>query len=281
MKRKLAVGIAALLGAMLSIVGVSSPAQAVACSPNPCFFYNQAQQTVSADGASAQIVISKPFLASGDFHSLVQIGLWDGSGNTVELGYNVDRTVNGGSSDPHIFVAWFKNGVFQCYNTACPGYNDYAANTTNWAGQNINSAVGTQPVFGIISSGGNWWFQYGTGYIGYISQSNWTAPTFTKSAVVGGWSELASAVTKPCSDMANGVLGLDANPTAVRIGSLSLYGTVPAGVAPNWGTPSTLPAGTPSNVYTTQLVAGSVRTFKVGGPGWNAAGTGAGTIGSC
>jgi Neprosin len=276
-KRLLALSLS--LVAVTASLAVASPALA----SGPFYFYSKGQQTFATtdtlDGAAIYFTVEKPYLAAADSHSLAEISVQSTTGgNILEVGWTVDRGLNGGSDQPFLFVSWWKNGVWKCYNTNCPGYADYAANPIN-AGSSLSGVpVGTSKKFIIQHSGTTWWLGYDTNWIGSIADSNFAPATFVKPGVVQGFAELAAASAKPCSDVGNGILGLNVNTGAARAGTFTLYNTT---TAPSFSGPSTLPAGTPATVTTAEQASGSVRTFRYGGPMWNAAGTGPGTTGGC
>jgi len=217
------------------------------------YFYAVGSQTADSDGAYANIVVAKPNLDKGDFHTLAEISVQSADGsNTVEVGWNVDRTVNG-DEDPHLFVFHWVNGVQSCYN-AC-GFTQYSKTTT--PGDTLPLNVTRQ--FGIQHFGGNWWVAYDSEWIGYYPDSLWNG-AYTRAGVQQFFGEVAASNTTPCTAMGNGV---DANSTsAARFGSVALLNaSAVASVAvrtlgPDKETASPYP-----------LVALSTRTFRFGGPG--------------
>jgi Neprosin len=216
------------------------------------YFYAVGSQVGDSDGAYANVVIAKPDLAKGDYHTLAEISVQslDG-GQIVEVGWSVDRTVNG-DDDPHLFVYHWVNGAQTCYN-AC-GYQAYSKTTV--PGDTL--PVNVSKRFGIQHSGGYWWIAYDTEWIGYFPDSLWDGQ-YTRSGVQQFFGEVASSSTKPCSEMGNGV---DANKdTAARFGSITqLNGPDPSVSVKTIGPDS-------KNGSPYPAVQLSARTFRFGGPG--------------
>jgi hypothetical protein len=282
MRKALMTGLVAIL-ATLGLVGVASPAMAA----GPYYFYNSAFQTVNSDGALVNITIEKPYLDTArDYHSLAELVVVktiSGQRNIVEMGWNVDPTVNG-DTQSHLFIAWWKNGVFQCYNAVCPGFIDFTpTNTADNPGVSLTAAPNSIPLhtskqFAIQHANGAWWFGFNSQWIGYINDTSW-GNGFTSGDGIQAFTELAAGTLTPCSDMGNGKLGDQTANLSGRIGSLQLFGTT---TPPAWTTPVTTPSSASPNEYKADMISSlTVRTFWVGGPGYNAAGTGAGTTGAC
>lgn len=268
----------------------SAPASFTACA-SPCYYYAGGKQTgMTATGASTNVSIKKPWKSPSDYHTLGESAVIRGSGATrqiVEIGYTVDPVVNGGSSDPYLFVGAWKNNTFLGYNAA-GGFVDEPGCATN-AGTSLAAAVGsttkrfvtfydsTTPV------GGGWWIWYGeanpttTGcYVGYYPISVWSGvtPAFTGIDQVQLFGETVTARTEPCSDMGSGDFAAGGVGTSAHFASHSLIGGSVAAAL----TYFTVPGGVG---YDVAAVSGSARTFTFGGPGWNSAGTATGTKGSC
>lgn len=250
----------------------------VSLMAGPYFFYNVAHSSASPAiaGAVDNVAIKKPYLdTTDDYHTLAEIAVsTSGSGNVVEVGWNVDQVVNG-NTNPHLFVFNWVGGTPGCYN-GC-GFVPYGTGVQ--AGDDINSAVGTSVFMEIQHFSGAWWIRYGSDWIGYFPDSDWPGSTFTSIDFTQIFGEIAAGTTTPCTDMGNGILGNSSNTaTAAKLGS---YAQVP-NVSNNVLTgPYSVPNTIPTNVYVSYMQSPSVRTFVYGGPGWNSAGTGAGTAGSC
>jgi hypothetical protein len=254
----------------------SSSSGSVSLMAGPYFFYNVAQSSASPAiaGGSDNIAIRKPYLdTTDDYHTLAELAVSkSGTGNTVEVGWNVDAVVNG-NTNPHLFVFNWVGGTPGCYN-GC-GFVPYGTGVQ--AGDDINGDVGTSKFVEIQQFSGAWWIAYGGNWIGYFPNNDWPGSTFTNIDFTQVFGEVAAGTTTPCTDMGNGVLGNSANTaTAAKLGSYTQVPNVSNNVLTG---PSSVPNTIPTNVYVSY--AQSARTFVYGGPGWNSAGTGAGTTGSC
>jgi hypothetical protein len=217
------------------------------------YFYAVGSQIAASDGAYANLVIGKPVLSKDDYHTLAEISVQSADGQQiVEVGWTVDRTVNG-DDDPHLFVYHWVDRVQSCYN-AC-GWVPYGK--TAIPGDTL--PVNVSKRFGIQHANGGWWVAYDTDWIGYFPDGLWD-DNYTRSGVQQFFGEVAASSSKPCSEMGN---GLDANKdtTAARIGSITQLNGPDASVSvrtlgPDSKTSSPYPA-----------VALSARTFRFGGPG--------------
>jgi hypothetical protein len=247
--------LAALLASVV-LLAVSLSASGTAAYAALTYYYAGAGQNVSDSIVSANFAVAAPTLTAGDFHTQVAMVVKGGAaGNDmVAIGWTVDPALNG-DSDPHLFVYWWKNNVAQCYNTACPGYTAYPG-ATYTAGQRL--LAGTPQKFRIQYSGGAWWFWVGTtagvgSYIGYISDSNWTAAwsTFSTVQVYG---EVAANVAAPTTEMGNGFCS--ENALALTIGSVTYTTSATVNLAA---------FATDSSKYSSTLL--SARTLRYGGDG--------------
>lgn len=312
-------GLAALAVSLLALTGiaVASPAQAATVaqanalkgfpgatpksSPTsrlagPYWFYNQALQSAAPgvyQGAFSYIRVEKPYVdytvdGGQGSHSLIEVAVQQGTGATrqaIEVGFTADKIVNGGSDNPHLFVGRWLNNSFGGYNSG--GWVDNPANPIN-AGDPITSAIGTNKAFDIRYAGGSWYAFYDNVALGMFPGTIWSGAgvTFTSATLMQVFAEVATFSLTPCADMASGVLatpnGTMSRTTTWNVmpvatgawtpGSLTVQ-TTPAVTAGVWAIHKynpTHPSGTPSNTQT-----------RLGGPGYNAAGTGPGTTGSC
>lgn len=234
-----------------------------ALTGGPYYFYAARSQAATTTGAYANVYIGKPYLNSNEYHSVSEISVEKTVGGTkqiVEVGWNVDTTVNG-DSNPHLFVYHWVNGAGTCYN-GC-GFVDYAPNATN-AGATLTQ--GSAKSFGIqydatTPTGGGWWVSYNGNWVGYFPSSLWTSATpsvttYTNSDYVQFFGEVASSVTTPCSDMGTGTAGSTGALPAAYFGSIT-YLNGPA-YALNTTT-------TNSSWYSVGLAG--TRTFYQGGAG--------------
>jgi Neprosin len=219
----------------------------VPVTDNPVnFFYNVGSQIGDSDGAYANLVIGKPHLASGDYHTLAEISVQSAdSQQIVEVGWNVDRTVNG-DSDPHLFVYHWVDRTESCYN-AC-GWKQYSQTTK--PGDTL--PVGYSKRFGIQHANGGWWVAYDTEWIGYFPDDLWGG-NYTRSGLQQFFGEVAASSLTPCTDMGNGITAYDYS--AARIGSITQL---------NGPEPKVLPRSI-GGVY--PVLSLSDRTFRYGGPG--------------
>ncbi|WP_242624935.1 neprosin family prolyl endopeptidase [Krasilnikovia cinnamomea] len=210
------------------------------------FLYGVGSQNAETDGAYANFSIAKPKLASGDFHTLAELSVQSADGaQIVEVGWTVDRTVNG-DSDPHIFVYHWVNRKETCYN-AC-GFVQYSQ--TVKPGDTLPE--GGNKRFGIQHYNDAWWVAYDTEWLGYFPDSLWNGQ-FTRSGQVQFFGEVASPSTQPCSHMGNG-LASD-NASAARVGSVAYIN----------GPEVDLNVRAIGGVYSVNKL--SARTFRYGGPG--------------
>jgi hypothetical protein len=248
----------------------------------PYYFYAGARQRLAAgESANSLAVNLNVYLAyldtANDAHTLMQLAVQShDSQQAVEFGVTHDPAVCGAGNSPCLFGGYRKNGVWGGYST---GFVDYAANTTHTLGTTL--VANPQKRFQVTYSGGNWWLAYDLAWIGYFPGTLWTnAPnsvTFDKGGLFQSWTEVATKVTgdaTPCTDAGNGELGNSVAGTSARVGTNALGGTLPGAIANNF-TGFSYGLG----IYTHNTV--SAQTTRVGGPGYNAAGTAVGTIGSC
>ena len=247
--------LAALLATVV-LLAASLSTSATAAYAALTYYYAGAGQNVSDSVVIANFGVAAPTVATTDYHSYAALIVRGGaSGNdTIAIGWTVDRAVNG-DSDPHLFVYWWKNGVGQCYNTACPGYTA-SSGATYTAGQRL--LAGTPQRFGIQHSGGAWWLWVSTtsgvgSYIGYINDSNWTTawPTFSTVQLYG---EVAANVASPTTQMGNGFCS--ENGLGLTIGSVTYTTSSTVNLAA---------FATDSSKYSATML--SARTFRYGGDG--------------
>ncbi|MGW4940642.1 neprosin family prolyl endopeptidase [Actinoplanes sp. NPDC004185] len=177
------------------------------------FHYAVGAQDGETDGTWANLTVEKPKLVEGDYHTLAELAVRSAdSQQTVEVGWTVDRSVNG-DDDPHLFVFYWKDGVAKCYN-AC-GWTQI--HKTVKPGDTL--PVGTSKRFGIMHDGNAWWIAYNSEYIGYFHDKNWEG-RFTRAGLAQWFGEVASPSLTPCTQMGNGKPASDGD--AARIGSISM-----------------------------------------------------------
>jgi hypothetical protein len=210
------------------------------------FFYSKATQIAATDGTYGDITVAKPVLNAEDGHTLVEISVQSTEGDIVEVGWNVDRSVNP-DADPHLFVYhWVKN-VPTCYNTC--DWTPY--DKTVQPGMTL--PTGATKRFGIQHANGSWWIWYDKAWIGSFSDKLWGG-TFTKVAAQQYFGEVATYETEPCSEMGNGLFA--SNLKAARAEGLTL---INAGT-----TTANFTVRATSKYYTT--VAEGPDVFRFGGP---------------
>lgn len=221
------------------------------------FHYAGGYQIVAADGTYADLMIGKPTLAVGDHHSLAEIAVQAGPNearNIVEVGWTVDRGVNAGSNDPHLFVYHWVDGRQSCYN-AC-GFVQHSR--TVFPGDRL--AAGTVQRMGVQFFDGAWWIAFGSEWVGYFPGTLWGG-RYSRSEAIQWFGEVASATRKPCSGMGTGAGPGDGSPSA-RLGPIHLLNATarPAATLNVQSPPPDSPAyaGTRTS---------DARTVRYGGPG--------------
>ncbi|MGA5300878.1 neprosin family prolyl endopeptidase [Nucisporomicrobium flavum] len=233
--------------ARTTVVPPAPPVAGAAAALDDVFFhYSVGTQIGDTDGSWANLTIAKPYLASGDFHTLTEIAVQSADGRQiVEVGWTVDRGVNG-DSDPHLFVYYWKDRVPSCYN-AC-GFTMYSSSVK--PGDTL--PVGATKRFGIQHFDGVWWIAYDSEWIGYFPDSLWNG-TYTRAGLTQWFGEVAASTNQPCTDMGNSLPAGDIS--AARIGSISMTN----GPLPLAAVRATSP------YYSVQSLTD--RTFRFGGSG--------------
>lgn len=245
-----------------------------------CFYYVVGSEDVSAltptvAGAQVNADTYKPLLntSKGGKHTLAELAVQDNSGNVIEVGWNVDQSVNG-DLNAHLFTFWWKAGVPQAYNanlvtTAC-GISTPSAT----AGQTLvtsNASPILLKTFTIFHSGSYWYLGYGpsTSWFACLPDSLWSG-AFTSAKYVQDFGEIASthdsgAGVKPCEQMGSGVNPNVTTTGAARFGNMTYLDSTGVAV----GTPSQFQrqdvgtGGTVDNDY--QLKSVNARSFYYGG----------------
>jgi hypothetical protein len=230
-------------------------AQAAADPPkvNVIYRYVTGYQFAETDGSWANLMIAKPHLAKDDHHTLAEIAVESADQKqTIEVGWTVDRKVNG-DSDPHLFVFSWKDNKAGCYN-ACgftvPG--DTMPKPSIKPGDTL--PYGKEKRFGIKHVGNAWWIAYNSEWIGYFPDSDWDGK-YTRAGVVKWFGEVALASETSCTQMGNGLDASDEN--AATIDSISMTNGPPVQVQPK----EPLSEG-----FSMQFVTETRLTFRYGGP---------------
>lgn len=179
------------------------------------YLYGGAYQFAVADGANMLMTISRPALATGDFHSLGEMAVVSADGkNYVEVGWTVDRGLFG-DAEPHLFVFHWVNGVPTCYN-GC-GFvpvSNFASVRAGMALQPSSDTTG----FTIQHVPGRWWVSFSSIAFGYFPDSLWGG-AFTKVGLVQWFGEVAANSSTPCTDMGNGLFASSpSSSAAVAVG---------------------------------------------------------------
>jgi hypothetical protein len=176
---------------------------------DPCYLYQGMHQgslkePAESDGLYVNVTIGKPRLGDQDGHSLGEIAVRSADGGeAVELGWTVDRAVNG-DDDPHLFVFHWVEHKPTCYN-GC-GFQQYSKNLK--PGDTL--AYGVTKKFGIQYSDGAWWIAFDSEWIGYFPENLWTdqGTTFTRTGQLHAFGETATQTLQPCdTDMGTGAWG--------------------------------------------------------------------------
>jgi hypothetical protein len=211
------------------------------------FMYGAGFQTAAAQGSFATYTVSRPALASADFHSLAELAVQSADQRQiVEVGWTVDRGLFG-DAEPHLFVYHWVNGGQTCYN-GC----GYVANPgTPQPGLTLQPS--TTATFGIQHSVDRWLIMYNSVSIGFFPDSLWGG-TFTQAGLTEWFGEVAVSGAAPCTDMGNGQFA--ASSSAAQISGIGFFG----GPAPAIGTFATNPS-----FYTAATVSSS--SMRYGGPG--------------
>jgi hypothetical protein len=231
---------------------------------------------LGTEGVFATVRIGKPALGApgAGYHTLAEIAAVRPSVNgrqMVEIGWNVDRAVNGSSVEPHLFVFHWVNETAACYN-GC-GFVDYGPNTVN-AGANLGTGglahTGTAKHMSILYSGGNWWVSYNNTWVGYFPGSLWSgatpAATFTSMQRVQLFGEAVVEDGNECgTQMGTGTHAHTGGVPNTAAAYFSSGGyTETSGPAPAMDVFTYVTSPTHSG-FSTHKVSG--RTFYYGGPG--------------
>jgi hypothetical protein len=230
----------------------SSPDNKCEQEKRPCYLYDGAQQPAETDGVYVNVTIGKPKLDTADYHTLGEIAIRSTEqGDAVEVGWTVDRQVNG-DDDPHLFVYHWVGHQQTCYN-GC-GFVQYSKNLK--PGDTL--AYGVTKKFGIQYFNGSWWIAFDSEWIGYFPEQLWNDQgiKFSRTGYVQVYGEVAAATRKPCTTgMGTGELG-DKSGAAAYMASISyLNGPTVTPSMPD--VPAFYPVWAPSP-----------RTFRYGGPGY-------------
>ena len=216
-----------------AMVAKAAAADAADDSSDVHMYYNTGLQNVTAGGIYSDVYISQPWLDKIDYHTLAELAVIkkmdNGDRQIVEVGWTVDRAINGDDL-PHLFVFSWINGVGQCYN---------GCGFVNYTGGDLASPVrpggkltpGEVKQFGIqynptSDTTGDWWVAYDKKWVGYFPGTQWTkaspSVSFTESTQVQAFGEVAADNEWPCTDMGTESQG-SAGKGAAYFSGVSLY----------------------------------------------------------
>ncbi|WP_239163114.1 neprosin family prolyl endopeptidase [Paractinoplanes rishiriensis] len=213
------------------------------------YLYNVARQEAETDGFYTNVSIAKPYLDKADYHTLAELAVQSADGKQiVEIGWNVDRLVNG-DDEPHLFVYHWVDRKTSCYN-GC-GFQQYSS--TIKPGDRLPSDVIKK--FGIQYFKDAWWVAYDSEWIGYFPEKLWNNQgiTFNRSGLLQVFGEVAATSDAPCTDMGNGQWSKET--TAAHLASITYLN----------GPPVAMNVYSTSSHYTVNPL--SARTLRFGGPG--------------
>jgi hypothetical protein len=221
--------------------------------PSVYYLYNVGSQAAETDGIYTNVYIAKPKLDTSDYHSLGELAVQSADGKQiVEVGWNVDRLVNG-DSDPHLFVYHWINNEGTCYN-GC-GFVQYSK--TIKPGDTL--AQDASKKFGIQYANGAWWIAFDTEWVGYFPEQQWNdaGVKFNKTGLIQIFGEVAATSPTPCgrTDMGNGVAAVAPDSPSAYMASISYLN----------GPVVSMYMRTTTPVYPVTIL--STRTFRYGGPG--------------
>lgn len=175
------------------------------------YLYTSAYQYYSAVGTSANFSQHKPGLPTSDFHSLAEIAGQSSDGKQiVEVGWTVDRAVNNGDTNPHLFVFHWVNSVGACYN----GCGWVQVSNRRYPGMRV-TVTNTPQKYAIQYFQGRWWIWYQTEWIGYFPGSLWSGK-FTRLGLTQWFGEVAANRANTCTDMGNGLFGSNRTSAVVK-----------------------------------------------------------------
>jgi hypothetical protein len=236
----------------------TSPAPSGSASKDPStrkvnFLYSVGSEAATADGVYVAMDVRKPTLAKGDYHTLAELALQSAdTQQTIEVGWTVDRSVNG-DEEPHLFVFHWVNNQPTCYNTC--GFVPYKGGVS--PGDTL--PIGNLKMFGIQHNDGAWWIAYDNTFVGYFPDREWSSQgvDFTKGGFFQAFGEVAASSTSPCTQMGSGYASTD-SANAARMGNFT-YVNNPA--------TANLYMRSTNDTYGMTPVKGSTRAFWYGGPG--------------
>ncbi|GAA0523663.1 hypothetical protein GCM10010172_00030 [Paractinoplanes ferrugineus] len=183
-------------------MSIGTPLAAKADDGEVVYTYARGWEEATTSGLYATVMVSKPYLADGDFHSLAELSVQTKDRktlNAVEVGWTVDRVTNG-DDDPHLFVYRWVNGKPSCYNNC--GFVQYSKSVK--PGDTL--APGTPRKFGIQHTNGGWWVAFESEWLGFYPDSIWENEgiKFVQTEAVQTFGEVAATSDTPKTCMGNG-----------------------------------------------------------------------------
>lgn len=233
-----------------------------------------------AYGLQATITTGKPWTQSGANHSLGEIAVQsDDQLDVVEVMWRVNLTARP-DGNPVLEAYHWIGGVGQGYRV---GFVDYAPNPLN-LGAGLPKPVNKD--FVISSTSTDFWVGYDGNWVASVPKSRWGARPFGQAAdqvkIGQAFYEVAASGAgeeHPCDDMGT---GWDSNPFVSGTGSLFNFAWIGSTTAVNvTGGIVTNPAGIAGNADAYHFATTSANSGRGSGPGWDAAGVGAGTKDAC
>lgn len=213
------------------------------------YVYAYGYQYRTAIGSSANFSQSKPYLSTADSHTLAEMAGESSDGRQiVEVGWTVDRGVNAGDINPHLFVYHWVNGAGSCYN----GCGWVQVSATRYPGMPV-TVTSTPQQYAMEYYQGNWWVWYQSEWIGYFPSSLWNN-TYIQVGLTQWFGEVAASSTAPCTDMGNGSFGTSSSSAVIS----NIYFINGPFATPSFGATNT-------SYYNTGTASGA--TFHYGGPG--------------
>lgn len=184
------------------------------CTVEGCYYYaGSFQKNFTASGASALMSVAKPKLDPSEFHTLVEMAVYNSNGNQIELGWTVHHTKNDDGL-PHLFVHHAVDGIYACYD-GC----GFVRNPDSPIHPGSILSAGTTKKFEINfnDTSKQWRIIYNGNLIGYFPASLWRG-VFTRIHNVQLYGEVGiqKSAYSPHSEMGNGKLGSDQGSALVK-----------------------------------------------------------------
>lgn len=211
-------------------------------------YYGGAYQYASTLGTSANLTIHQPKIEGTDLHSLAAVTAQSRDHKqTVEVGWTVDRKVNGDTL-PHLFVYRWVNGTESCYN-GC-GF----VSTSDKVRPGTRLTAGDKRPFAVKHHKSKWWVGYNGVWFGYYPDSLWGGK-FTRAGLLQWYGGVATPRANPCTDMGSGKWPNSSS--AASISGIKFFDGSPVKIALN--------KPTDARKYSAQLAGNTA--LRYGGPG--------------